>query len=301
MGICVVNAGFWDDENEAHINFQLTIPSDSLYQPRGYLVGWEHSEGTIAPDQLLVNAMVLGIDPSYEDTKAGAEDMEITPGGGGLGAIMAKALGGLLGGVGGQARIGPGRNWQLTSNAGMLRITRVTPERIHGELTVALHGAWMEAGGSGRATYVEIEGTFAWELDDVARANLLRCGESEFSIESHTPEVEAGAVDYERPRVSVRFNLPVERESVTRETVELGWLDDGGGFNRVPARIVHARDGVTVHLVPEEPLDDAVWHRVRVRGGDGGVRSVTREALDEDYEWRFATMPELVKRPGSER
>lgn len=302
-GVCFVQAGFWDDENRAHVNFLWVADADSLFLPKTYPLRWVGTEGeSIPPDQLIVNAMVLDMEPSYEDAKQGAEDIEVfAPGAEGLLGNIRGLLSALMSGE--QPAASPGRNWQLTGRSGAVRITEVTPDVIRGAMDVNLQGAWMSMapGGSGQVSELRIQGRFAWELDEIARVNLLRCGAGAFAIASHTPEVEAGGADYERPKVSVTFTVPVERESVTMETVELGWLDDSGGFHRVSSRIVHAPGGSTVHLVPEEPLDDAVYHKVRVRGGASGVRSITRETLAEEYEWRFATAPELVKRPERDR
>lgn len=299
QGVCLVNAGFWDDENRAHINFQLTLPSEAPFEPRTYLVGWEHPDDGMAPGQLLVNALVLGIDPTYEETRAGAESMQIMEGGGGLGGLldMAGSLGDLL--TGGGMQLGPGRNWQLTANAGALTIERITHDRMYGELTAYLGGAWLQQGGSGEATYVEIEGRFAWEMDDVAQANMSRCGDREFAIDTHTPWVEEENVAFDEPKISLSFTLPYRRSTVTDATFEVGWLDGQGRLQPVGGRLVHDDDEVTVHFVPDEPLDDAVYHMVRVRGGQAGVRGASDDAtLPHDYEWRFSTVPDLVPDPG---
>jgi hypothetical protein len=301
-GVCFVQAGFWDDEHRIHVNFQWVVDADSLFVPKSYPLRWVGTEGdAIPPDQLLVNAMLLDMEPSYEDAKKGAEDMAVlAPGAEGLVGNLRGLLSALM--SGGQPAPSPGRNWQLTGRSGSVRIAEVTPEVIRGAMDVTLQGAWLSLapGGSGQVSDLRVRGSFAWELDEVARINLLRCGAGDFDIASHTPGVEAGGVNYERPKVSITFTLPVERDSVTEETVELGWLDSSGGFHRVPARIVHAPRGSTVHLVPDEPLDDAVYHKVRVRGGASGVRSIALDPLAEDYEWRFATFPELIKRPERE-
>lgn len=297
MGVCLVHAGFWDDENKAHINFQLTLPSDSPFQERTYVVGWEHPEGSAAPGQLLVNALILGIEPSYEDTKAGAENMEIAPGGGGLGAIIERlsgALGGLVGGAGGAGSIGPGRNWQLTANTGALTIRRVTSERIYGDLTAYLGGVWFEASGTGEATYVEIEGSFAWELDDVARANLLRCDDRPFSIESHTPGAEELNVGFAAPSISLVFSHEIRRETVTPQTIQVGYLNEASRFVPIEGTLLPNPDGRTVQFVPAERLMDAVYYHVRVRGGPSGVRSAVDESLVGDFEWRFGTVVDLL-------
>src|SRR5690606_23654182 len=93
------------------------------------------------------------------------------------------------------------------------------------------------------------------------------------------------------------FNLPVDRTSVHHDSLALGYLDASGGFRQVTSRIVHTTDPRVVRIVPDEPLYDAVYHVVRVRGGQGGVRTDLADVMAADYEWRFSTMPELVAYP----
>lgn len=297
FGICLVNAGFWDDEHKAHINFQWTPNADSVFVPRMYVVGWKGAEDDrIPPDQLLVNALILGIDPSYEDTKNGAENMEIFAGGGGLsGAIntLKSMLGGLTGG-GGQAAVGPGRNWQMTSYAGFIRITGITYERVMGTMDVRLRGAYMGREGSGTARYVELKGDFAWEMDENSRASMAACGGREFGIDTHTPWVEEENVDFREPDISLTLTFPYRRGTVTDQTFQVGWLGSGGGFNPVRGRLVHDDDEVTVHFVPDDELEDAVFYKARVKGGQAGIKSRSGETLSSDYEWRFSTYPDFV-------
>jgi len=297
-GMCFVVAGFWDDENKVHVNFFWTVAADSVWIPEAYPANWRAAEEGVQSGQMMVNALVLAIEPSYEDTKRGAETMQVfEPGVGSLLTNVGGLLSALMGGKPPPAN--PGRNWQLTSPSGVVNITRVTPRFIAGNMAVGLMGAWMSVkpGGSGTAESQMLQGSFMWELDDVARINLLRCGDRPFAVASHRPEVEARAVDYEKPGVSVTFSLPVSRKSVSAETLELGYLGSSGGFNRIDARIVFDPDPRKVRLVPKKPLDDAVYHMVRVRGGEQGIKSIGDDPLPDGYEWRFSTLPELVARP----
>jgi hypothetical protein len=66
----------------------------------------------------------------------------------------------------------------------------------------------------------------------------------------------------------------------------------------VAGRIAHDRDGLTVHFVPDEPLEPLAYYFVQLTGGQGGIVSETDEVLPESYEWRFATEPELTNRAG---
>lgn len=302
-GVCMVNAGFWDDESRAHINFLWTPDSDSIFVPRLYPVRWEATEGGgIPPDQLIVNALILEIEPAYEDTKSGAENMQVfdlSTGFRGVMGLVGAALGGRLGGLFGgggsqQPEIGPGRNYQLTSVAGYMRTTRLTDERIHGVMDVALRGAWISREGSGEVD-VEVAGEFAWEMDAVARANLARCGAPPFGIESHTPEIEELNTSFDSPSISLTFTQQVQAQTVSPRTIRVGYIRDGSGFEVIEGTVVLEEDGRTVLFTPEERLLDAVYYHVRVTGGNGGVRSIADETLVEDYEWRFATVLDLLE------
>lgn len=302
-GVCMVNAGFWDDQSRAHINFVWTPDSDSIFVPRLYPVGWEEPTGDhIPPDQLMVNALILEIEPSYEDTKSGAENLQVFDLGTGIrgirdliGAALGGRLGGLFGGGGSQQpEIGPGRNYQLTSVGGYMRTTKLTDERIHGVMDVVLRGAWISREGPGEAT-VEVAGEFAWEMDAVARANLARCGAPPFGIESHTPGIEELNTSFESPSISLTFTQQVQGETVNPGTIQVGYMRDGSGFELVEGTLLLEADGRTVLFTPEERLLDAVYYHVRVTGGNGGVRSIADETLVEDYEWRFATVLDLLE------
>lgn len=170
FGICLVNAGFWDDRSKAHINFVLALPSDSVFEPRSILVGWEGSEQGFEPGQLMINAMVLWSDPTYEETKDRVlnppEHME-----GGFEDMVMKGLAGEFD----EEPLGPGRNWQLTANAGALELTAITPDAIEGTVQAYLRGTWTETEVSGQVAYVQIEGDFAWQVDETSRSNLLSC------------------------------------------------------------------------------------------------------------------------------
>lgn len=156
FGICLVNAGFWDDRSKAHINFMLTLPADSVYEPRTVLVGWAESDEGFAPGQLVINAMVLWSDPTYEETK----ERVLNPPEGGPAAFEDMVMRGLAGELD-EEPLGPGRNWRLTSNAGAVELTRITPESIEGDMQAYLRGTWTETGQSGQVAYVQIEGDFA--------------------------------------------------------------------------------------------------------------------------------------------
>lgn len=80
-GICLVAGGFWDDEHRVHVNFSWTPAADSVFIPKTYPINWRQRQGSdrLESGQMMVNAMVLGIEPSYEDTKKGAETMAVVP------------------------------------------------------------------------------------------------------------------------------------------------------------------------------------------------------------------------------
>lgn len=292
MDVCMINAGFWDDENQAHVNFQLTVAPERLYDPSTYLLGWEHPDDRIAPGQLLITGMVLGIDGTYEDAKEGARSGQVFEGGlSGVVDALRGALGGLLGGA---PSLGGGRNWQLTASAGRVTLTKVTPDVISGELRASMGGAWLEARESGEVSDVEVEGDFAWQLDDVAKANLRRCGDRPFQIESHSPEPEEKGVDFVAPRLRINFSEPVDPGTVRPETIEVGYLSSGGAFEATAGRFYTSDDRRTVFFEPEEPLKTGIYHHVRVRAGSSGVLSASSESLLDDYRFRFATVLRVV-------
>lgn len=293
-GVCLVVGGFWDDEHEVHVNFLWVPDRDSIFVPKTYPIHWDVGEGAIEPGQTMVNALVLRIDPSYEDTKDGAENMQaFEPGMEGLLSNLGSVLSGFLGG--GRPAASPGRNHQANSRSGFLRIRRVTREWISGTMDVALRGAWMslDPEGSGESS-LRLGGSFVWELDDVARANLLRCGEQPFTIESHTPRAEEINVDFTLPEISLTFTRQVLGETVNDGTFRVGYLDESLQFVPIDGTVLLDGDGRTVRFAPDDDLLDAVFYHVRVTGGEGGVRSVEDETLPEDYEWRFITVVDLL-------
>jgi hypothetical protein len=289
MGICLVNAGFWDDRTKSHVNFVLALPADSAFSPRRYPIVLDQQAGGMAPGQLYLNALVLEIDSIYEETRRGAESMQVmSPGG------MAEMIRRFDQSAG--QTLGPGRNWQLFARNGAVTITRVTPERIYGRLQAALQGAWVEASGSGRVTYATVEGTFAFELDDVARANLLGCSDLPFTVESHTPRTEETTVDFVDPSIALTFTRPYEVSTVSPATLQVGFLSDAATFVPIEGTLTHDPDGRTVRFTPAERLLDAVYYHIRVRGGSTGVQSVAGDPLVEDYTWRFVTVVDLLSR-----
>lgn len=170
-GVCLVNAGFWDDRSLAHIGVLLSLPADGAFEPRLYTGTWGESEGEMAPGQLMVTALVLWSDPTYEETKALASS---PPGDGGSGGFIEMVRQGLAGEYD-ESPLGPGRNWQLTSNAGAIEVTRITPEVIEGTLQAYLRGTWQETDASGSVAYVQVEGNFTWPIDEESRQTLLAC------------------------------------------------------------------------------------------------------------------------------
>jgi PKD repeat protein len=292
LGVCLLNAGFWDDRTKSHVNFILTLPAGEAFQPKFYTIGWEHGDGGLAPGQLLINAQMLWMDPSYEKAKAGAENMSVFSASG----LMSMITQGLAGELEAEP-MGPGRNFTLTSNAGAVWIDRVLPDRIDGRMQAYFQGAWTEADRSGRVTYAQLEeASFAWDLSDDAQANLARCVELPFTIEAHTPEAEERNVDFTGPDVVVTFSQPFTPSTVTDRTIQVGYLNSSGTFQAVSGTLIPDADGRTVRFTPEEDLLDAVWYRIRVQGGEEGVKSAGGDALPEDYESRFATVVDLLER-----
>ncbi len=296
LGVCLLNAGFWDDRTKSHVNFILTLPAHEAFQPKFYTIGWEHSENGLAPDQLLINAQMLWMDPSYEKTKAGAENMSIFS----LSGLMSMITQGLAGDFEAEP-MGPGRNFTLTSNAGAVWIDRVLPDRIDGRMQAYFNGAWTEADQSGRVTYVELdEASFTWDLNADAQANLARCVDLPFTIESHTPEAEEINVGFSGAEVVVKFSQPFDPQTITSAAIQVGYLSSGGTFEAAAGTLSPDPDGRTVRFTPDDDLLDAVWYRVRVQGGQQGVRSAGGDPLSEDYEWRFATVVDLLERGGGD-
>lgn len=170
-GACLINAGFWDDRAKTHINFVLTLPSGpAALEPGMYSVSWKGADRGIAPGQLLINALVLWSDPSYEETKQLTANPPDDMQGGEFAEMIMRGLAG-----GEKKKMGPGRNWQLTATTGAVIVENATPEAIEGRLQAYLGGPWEEAESSGQTVHVQIEGNFTWRPDDAFVENFRRC------------------------------------------------------------------------------------------------------------------------------
>jgi hypothetical protein len=171
FGICLVNIGFWDDRSLAHVGLLVNLPADAALEPRLYTGKWGESDEGLAPGQILVSALVLWSDPTYEETRDLAMNPPETSGVEGFLDMLNQGLAGELD----EEPLGPGRNWTLTSNAGAIEVTRITPEVIEGNVQAYLRGTWEETEASGQVAYVEIEGDFSWPIQGNDRASLLAC------------------------------------------------------------------------------------------------------------------------------
>lgn len=325
---CTYASEFVDDDSRTNVGMIWVSPTGGGLEPGTYTVVDAMATGPPGPGQVVVQlahalneqtwtmARDRGAAPpgGGEGDGAGAEADEQEEESGGLGGLLGKVKEGVATAVG---KISSSRNPNVFAPAqtpvmpdmsnvsmavfvglgGTLTIDRVEDRWVAGQVDLRMKGHHMVAGGfEPFRERIGVQGNFAWPLDQTADATDADCGEAEFRVDEHLPRAEAMAVDYETPEVSVTFNRGIDRSTVTESTIELGYLDESDEFQRVSTRIVHV-DGRTVRLVVDDFLDDAVYHEVRVKGGDDGVLSRGGDPLPDDYEWRFATMPELVKRP----
>lgn len=175
------------------------------------------------------------------------------------------------------------------SEDGTLRIESFRGNRIEGSYRVRMVSADDE-----RPVSRFVEGDFTWILRPETRRRLAYCGQRPFTVQHHTPGIEQRHVDFEDPIITVTFTEPYDPATLNDRTLRMGYLDEEGNFQRVDGELSFANDDRTVRFTPNERLMHGVYHHVRIRGGQGGVKSLTGRPLPEDYRWRFATAVDLV-------
>lgn len=318
-GACTYSAGFMDDEAQTAIRMIWISPEGGGVGTYSIVDPMASAPPAAGSTMLTLThaqdaetwSMMRRQSGAVPDADPAASGDEPDDSGGGIGGLLGKlkdvaAKVGVGGSPNSQVFTAPmpdmgyvdmGLMATFISAGGTLVIERADGTAIEGRLDARLQGQWMVEGAQPFAESIRVVGTFLWPLDETARSAASGCGEESFVIASHTPEAEAEAVDYETPAVAITFSQPVDPVTVNDETVVLGYLDESEELQPVQTRIV-LDDAGTVRVYPAAPLDDAVYHLVYVRGGEGGVRSLNGEPLPEDHEWRFATMPELVESGG---
>ena len=94
-----------------------------------------------------------------------------------------------------------------------------------------------------------------------------------------------GAVGVRNTPVAVTFNAPVATESLTAEVIALETL----GGTVVPASLSDDSVLRRVTIAPSGPLAPMTGYRVRVIGGEYGVRSDTSAVMIGEHTWTFTS------------
>lgn len=195
--------------------------------------------------------------------------------------------------------------------------TVYTPS-VGGSFQASLVPAWREIRPEGKMAWLEDGQTY--EADPKIQVNVsfnagvlkadptaafgsepsLQCVAARpFGIIARTPDAGHRNIDFGNAVVDVTFTAGLDPASVTAETFQVGHLDPEGTFVPAPGELRIRSGGRVVRFDPDQPLKDAVYYRVRVRGGPAGVRGGDDEHLPSDAEWRFATAPDLSGEDGA--
>ena len=94
-------------------------------------------------------------------------------------------------------------------------------------------------------------------------------------------------------KVSVTFNEPMERATISKSTLQLQ-----GPSGAVSARISYNPVNNTATLDAAAPLQYGATYTATVFGGSSGVKDTSGEGLAADVRWSFATAPSPTSGPG---
>ena len=150
----------------------------------------------------------------------------------------------------------------------------------------------LRAPASGNGTYVYADGGGFPNTTSGTAANYF--ADVAFVGDDHAPPHVAdvspadGATGVDPGNsVTARFDEAVEPSSVTAATFQ---LRDGTGA-AVPAAVSYSAATRTGTLRPQSALARSVTYTAVVKGGAGGVRDTSANALAQDRVWSFTTVP----------
>lgn len=176
------------------------------------------------------------------------------------------------------------------SASGSITVERFSQRRIQGRIEGVMVDDPDEPGER-----VTVSGRFALDLDDGNRRRLEACGAEPFHVVERSPEADEEHVDFDRPQLWVQLSQPFDAASVTGDSVILETQNEAGEYWPVPVRRIPDPSRGRIYLEPQLELDSARWYRLRVLGGESGVRGASGEVLAADDVGRFATVPDLYR------
>lgn len=291
---CMVWMGFWDDARQVHVSFLWTPEFDRVFTPGDYPVFDLPGGEEIGANGVHAQFSYLGLPDSYAEAKAKAAS-GITETATNPMAALGIALEGFAD-LFRQAQSPQGDNWMLHGRGGSLSILEVSEDKVVARFQTDFQGVSLRGADD---IALSAEGRFVFRpiSDDTGMA-LRGCGgERPFTIERHTPGPNERLVNFLEPDVEVRFTRAFRPATVTDQTFQIGYLDEGGEFRTIAGELAVDDEARTIRFTPEEPLETMIYYRVRIRGGPQGILAQGGEELPDDYEWRFATGPRNV--PGA--
>ena len=141
---------------------------------------------------------------------------------------------------------------------------------------------------------VTAEGTVLLDIAEGKQMGILmanQCGldeETPFEVYDHLPEPNVTMIDFEQPKIKVRFTDIIQANTVNEHTFKVGIKGANDEIQAIPGEIIV--EGDTLVFLPEKPLLDAMRYDVWLKGGENGIKSRKDIGMQvEDYDWSFET------------
>ncbi|MBF0337449.1 MAG: Ig-like domain-containing protein [Nitrospirae bacterium] len=113
-----------------------------------------------------------------------------------------------------------------------------------------------------------------------------------FDITEFTPGSNSKNILWDKPNITVKFSSELDTGTMNRDTIKLDYRDRSGNWVDVDYRLAHA-SYKEVHVILAADLKDGIRYRMRVIGGENGIKGKGGATLDGTTEWTFWTMVNL--------
>ena len=98
------------------------------------------------------------------------------------------------------------------------------------------------------------------------------CAEQEFTEIRRYPEAGEKHVSQNRPIMRIKFSDDLDPDSVTQDSLQVGYPDANGNFIRAAGRFI--KDPSRIQFVPNESLRKGVRYTMKLKVGEQGVQSI---------------------------
>lgn len=152
---------------------------------------------------------------------------------------------------------------------------------------------------------IAVNGGFSIDLQEARRDGIVNydgCAGEPLEITTRWPKKDVEHFSIRRPPIRIRLNQDIDPLSISDSTVQVGFTNRSGKFQKIPGRLLI--DDETVRFAPDEPLLGGVRYTVRVKTGEDGVRGLSGSKFEEVADpvtsdpdwtgWRFTAKLDFV-------